>query len=129
MTTKTCIFLPGCENPEAPVSHAVKTNSLVFVSGQVGADIKTGKFDSNQSIEDETTQALENVKQILITAGSSLRDVVKVTVFITNMDYFSRVNEVYKKYFPVDRPARSCIQAGLAKDYRIEVEAIAIARE
>jgi 2-iminobutanoate/2-iminopropanoate deaminase len=127
MSSKKCIFVPGCVPSEAPVSHAVGANSFIFVSGQVGAELQTGKL-KNESIESETIQALENVKQILAAAGSSMENVVKVTVFLTSMDFFARVNEVYKKYFPSDRPARSCVQVGLAKNYRVEIEAIAMAK-
>jgi len=121
---KECIFVAGCLASEAPVSHAVKAGSFVFVSGQVGAELQTGNL-KDESIESETTQALENIRQILSAAGASLADVVKVTVFITDMAFFSRMNEVYKKYFPANRPARSCVQVGLAKMYRVEIEAIA----
>jgi 2-iminobutanoate/2-iminopropanoate deaminase len=123
--SKECIFVAGCQVPEAPASHAVKAGPFVFVSGQVGADLQTGNL-KDENIESETAQALENIRQILSTAGVSLEDVVKVTVFITDMAFFSRVNEVYKKYFPSNRPARSCVQVGLAKKYRVEIEAIAI---
>ncbi len=122
--SKECIFVAGCLAPEAPASHAVKAGSFVFVSGQVGAELQSGNL-KNDSIESETTQALENIRQILSTAGASLEDVVKVTVFITDMAFFSQVNEVYKKYFPSNRPARSCVQVGLAKRYRVEIDAIA----
>jgi 2-iminobutanoate/2-iminopropanoate deaminase len=125
---KQCIFVPGCESPEAPVSHAVRYGSLVFVSGQVGAELKSGRLH-NDSIEDETAQALENVKQILEAAGASIDDVLKVTVFLTSMENFAEVNEVYKRYFPSKRPARSCVQVGLAKNYRVEIESIAYVRD
>jgi len=126
MTKKTCLFAPGCKPPEAPVSHAVKAaGSFVFVSGQVGADLHNGELH-NESIEAETAQALENIKEILRAAGATLDDVVKVTVFVTNMEFFSKVNEVYKRYFPAERPTRSCVQVGLANNYRVEIEAIAV---
>lgn len=78
------------------------------------------------SIENETRQVLENVKAILISAGSSLSEVIKVTVYITDMKNFQKMNSVYTQYFPENPPARSCVEVGaLPGKARVEIETIA----
>lgn len=106
-----------------PFSAAVQTGNLLFVSGQVG--MRDGKV--GQGIEEQTRLALENIRDILVTAGSSLEGVVKVTVFLTDMALWPAMNEVYRQYFPKDPPARSALGAnGLAlPDLLVEMECIA----
>ncbi len=109
-----------------PYSQAVKTDALVFVSGQLALDPIDGNLVAGD-IEAETRQALTNVKQILEAAGSHLEKVVKTTLFIADMDDFPRINEVYSEFFKVDPPARACVEvARLPKDARVEVEAVAL---
>ena len=117
-----------CEAPSAigPYSQAIKAGNLLFASGQIHLEPKSGTLVSG-SIEDQTRQALENVKAILVAAGCQLEAVVKATVFIKNMDDFSKINSVYAEYFPVNPPARSCVEvARLPKDVKLEIEAIAV---
>ena len=116
-----------CEAPSAigPYSQAIKAGKLLFASGQIHLEPKSGTLVSS-SIEDQTRQALENVKAILAAAGCQLGAVVKATVFIKNMDDFSKINSVYAEYFPVNPPARSCVEvARLPKDAQVEIEVIA----
>jgi len=109
-----------------PYSQAVRTGSLVFVSGQLALNLETGEL-VNHDIQAETRQALTNLKNILIAAGSSLEHVVKTTVFIRRMDDFAKINEVYAEFFSSDAPARSCVEvACLPKNANIEIEAIAL---
>lgn len=109
-----------------PYSQAVKTDTLVFVSGQLALDPATGML-VDSDIRSETRQAMNNLRNILIAAGSSLENVVKVTLFIKNMDDFAMINEVYGEFFPADPPARACVEvARLPKDARFEVEAVAL---
>jgi 2-iminobutanoate/2-iminopropanoate deaminase len=106
-----------------PFSAAVRSGNLLFVSGQVGVrDGRTG-----DGIEEQTRFTLENIRDVLAQAGATLEDVVKVTVFITDMALWPRMNEVYAEYFPKDPPARSALGAnGLAlPDLLIEMECIA----
>ena len=112
--------------PNMPFSPAIRTDQYVFVSGQAGFyDPKTGK--EIKGIEAQTKQALENMKEVLEAAGSSLRDVVKVTVFLGNSDHFTKMNEIYATYFSKDYPARSTVIAGLAlPQMLIEIECIAL---
>ncbi len=110
-----------------PFSQAIKTDTLVFTSGQLPIDPATGEIVA-RNIQEETRQVLANLKEILVEAGSSLENVVKATVFITNMDDFPEVNEVYEEFFPKQAlPARSCVGVSeLAKGARVEIEAIAL---
>ena len=109
-----------------PYSQGMKVGNMVFTSGQLGIDPNTGNF-VNDNIQNETKQALENLKAVLEEAGASLNDVVKVTVFIKDMNQFALINEVYSTYFAEHKPARSCVEvARLPKDGNVELEAVAI---
>ncbi|EQB88279.1 2-iminobutanoate/2-iminopropanoate deaminase [Clostridium punense] len=109
-----------------PYSQAIKVGNLLYTSGQLAINSATGEF-INDDIQKATTQALENVKAILEEAGTSLDKVVKTLVFLKDMNDFAPMNEVYAKYFSVNPPARSCVQAGkLPKDALVEIEVIAI---
>ena len=103
-----------------PFSQAIKTDTLVFTSGQLPLDPATGEIVA-RNIQEETRQVLANLKEILVEAGSSLENVVKATVFITNMDDFPEVNKVYEEFFPKQAPpARSCVEVSeLAKGARV----------
>ena len=111
--------------PKMPFSPAIKTGQYLFVSGQAGFyNPKTGQ--EVKGIEAQTKQTLENIKDVLEAADSSLTDVVKVTVFLRNADDFGKMNEVYADFFPKDYPARSTVIVGLAlPQMLIEMECIA----
>ena len=106
-----------------PFSAAVRTGNLLFVSGQVG--IREGK--TGEGIEEQTRFTMENIRDVLAQAGASLADVVKVTVFLTDMSLWPAMNEVYRDYFPEDPPARSALGAtGLAlPGLLVEIECVA----
>jgi len=107
-----------------PYSQGVKIGDLIFTSGQLPVNSETGEMPSD--IKEATKQSLENIKAILEEAGSSLDKVIKVVVFIKDMNDFAKVNEVYGTYFTENPPARSCIEvARLPKDAVIEIEAVA----
>ena len=107
-----------------PISPGIKAGDYVFVSGQVGIVDDKGK--EIKGIEAQTRQCLEKVKQVLEAAGSSLSDVVKVTVFLVNVENFAKMNEVYRSYFSEDYPARATVIAGLVRpEMLVEVECIA----
>lgn len=109
-----------------PYSQAIKTGNMVFVSGQIPIDPKTGEFVSNEVIE-QTEQVLKNLSAVLEAAGSNLNNVVKTTVFLADMNDFTAMNEVYAKYFSENKPARATVQAArLPKDARVEIECIAV---
>ncbi|OPJ63774.1 RidA family protein [Clostridium oryzae] len=107
-----------------PYSQGIKIGDLVFTSGQLPVDMLSGELVVDD-IRRATRASLDNVKAILEQGGSSLENVIKVVMFLKNMDDFASVNEEYAKYFPTDAPARSCVQvAKLPKDAPIEIEAI-----
>lgn len=110
-----------------PYSHGFKFDSLVFTSGQLGLDAKTGKF-AGPSIEEQTTAAFQNLIAVLEEGGSKLENVIKVTVFLKDMNDFAAVNKIYGTYFTSNYPARTCIEiARLPMDALIEIEAIGYA--
>ncbi|QAA76463.1 MAG: RidA family protein [Candidatus Bipolaricaulis sibiricus] len=107
-----------------PYSPAVQAGGFLFVSGQLpvtaGGALLTG------SIADQTRQCLENVGRIVQSAGGTVRDLVKVTIFLADMDDFAAVNTAYAAFLGAELPARSCVEVSrLPKDARIEIEAIA----
>lgn len=108
-----------------PYSQAIDTGTFIYTSGQIPVNPSTGEVVDG-GIEQQTAQVLENLKNVLEAAGSSLSKVIKTTVFIKDMNSFSVVNEVYKEYFTEPYPARSCVEvARLPKDVLIEIEAVA----
>ncbi len=108
-----------------PYSQGIKAGNFVFVSGQLPVDPQTGKFP-DKDIAVLTRRSLDNISAVLYEAGMTMRDVVKTTVFLADMDDFKVVNEVYAGYFDDVPPARSAVAvARLPKGARIEIEAIA----
>ncbi len=129
-TKKECVYMPGMSEALAkgkvPLSPAVKANGFVFVSGLPPLDTKTGKI-INGDISKQTRMSLRNVRDCLKAAGSSLEEVVKVNIYISNSAYFDTVNEEYKKFFPKDPPARTFVTVGSWPwEFDIEVECTAI---
>ena len=109
-----------------PYSAGVKTEQFIFTAGQLGILPESGNIIDG-GIENETRQAIINIQHILEEAGSSLNSVVKTTVFLRDMNEFSRMNVVYGEYFKENPPARSTIQAAaLPKNGAVEIEAIAL---
>ena len=107
-----------------PYSQAIQFSGLLFVSGQIGIDPKTGEFVEG-GIEAQTEQALENVKAIIGEAGMTLKNVLKCSFFLKNMDDFVTFNSIYDRYFGDNPPARETIEvARLPKDAMVEVSAI-----
>jgi 2-iminobutanoate/2-iminopropanoate deaminase len=107
-----------------PYSQGIYADGLLFTSGQLPAT-PAGKLITDD-IEEAARQSLKNVQAILEAAGASMADVVKVTIFLTDMNDFAKVNAIYDGFFPAPPPARSCIQvAALPKGAPIEIEAIA----
>ncbi|EHC03140.1 MULTISPECIES: RidA family protein [Streptococcus] len=118
--------------PEAigPYSTAIETKGncqkTVYVSGQLPIDVATGEF-AGSDIKEQTTQSLKNLRGILNAADMDLSDVVKTTVFLSDITEFAAMNEVYGEFFAEPYPARSAFQvAALPKNARVEIEAIAV---
>ena len=119
---KEVIAVPNA--PKLPFSPAIRAGDYIFVSGQVGF-IDTGG-EEVKGIEAQTRQCMENIKQVLEAAGSSLNDVVKVTIFLGHADHFTQMNEVYQSYFRKDYPARSTVMTGLVvPSMLVEIECTA----
>ena len=109
-----------------PYSQAIKVGEFVYTSGQVAIDPATGELIDG-GIAEQTERVLKNVAAVLEAAGSSLDQVVKTLVFLSDMNDFAAMNEVYGKFFTGAPPARSTVQAArLPKDARIEIEAVAL---
>jgi 2-iminobutanoate/2-iminopropanoate deaminase len=110
-----------------PYSQAVKANGLVFASGQIPIDPRSGQFVEG-GIKEQTEQVLKNLAAVLEAAGSGLSRVIKTTVFLADMQEFSAMNEVYGDFFKDEPPARATVEAArLPRDARVEIEAIALA--
>jgi 2-iminobutanoate/2-iminopropanoate deaminase len=111
----------------SPYSQGIKANGLVFVSGQLGFRPGTTEF-AGTAIAEQTEQALANIRAILEEAGSGLGAIVKTTVFLTNLDDFQGMNEVYRRHLGGESPARSTVEVSrLPSGALIEIEAIALA--
>jgi 2-iminobutanoate/2-iminopropanoate deaminase len=109
-----------------PYSQAIKANGLVFLSGQIPLDPRSGELVTG-SIQVQTERVLENMKAVLQAAGLSFDHIVKTTVFVKDLADFPHMNEVYGKYFGMNPPARSTVEVSrLPRDARVEIEAIAI---
>ena len=109
-----------------PYSQAIIGGGLVFASGQIPINPATGELNTG-SIEDQTRQVLKNLAAVLEAAGSSMDKVVKTTVFLQDMNEFSRMNQVYGEGFTAPFPARATVQvARLPRDVRVEIEAVAL---
>jgi 2-iminobutanoate/2-iminopropanoate deaminase len=111
--------------PNGIFSPAIVTGDLVFTSGQIGVDPKTGQIVEG-GIEAQTEQVFRNLAAVLEASGSSVDHMVKATVFLADMNDYNVMNELYRKHFKGDPPARSTVQvAKLPRDARIEIEAVA----
>jgi 2-iminobutanoate/2-iminopropanoate deaminase len=109
-----------------PYSQAVKINNMLFVSGQLGVDPVTGAFVSSD-VSEQTRQVFNNLCSILTEAGFEWKDVVKTTVYLSDMANFAAMNDVYKSYFKTDYPARSTVAAlELPLKALVEIELIAV---
>lgn len=113
--------------PEAvgPYVHAVEASGLVFTSGQLGLDPETGNL--KEGIEGQTVQALKNIGEVLKASGCKTEDVIKTTIFMTEIKDFGKVNEIYARFFKDNPPARSCVGVKeLPKGASIEIETVAL---
>lgn len=114
--------------PQGPYSPGIISNGFVFVSGQGAINPKTKKIEHGD-IRSETRRTLQNVKAILEAAGSSMKDVVRVGIFLANMKDFAAMNKVYAEFFPKGPPARTTVGAALASGIKVEIDCIARVRK
>ncbi len=121
------ISTPHAPAAIGPYSQGVASQGFAFLSGQIPLDPATGQVVGGD-IAAQTERVIENLKAVLEGAGWSLRNVVKTTVYLKNMDEFARMNEVYARYFSEDPPARATVEvARLPRDVRVEIDCIAAA--
>lgn len=124
---KEIIKTESAPNAIGPYSQAVRAGGFVFCSGQIPLDPETNEFVPG-GIQQQTEQVLRNLMAVLEAAGTSLDRVVKTTVFLSDLNDFGKMNEVYGRFFGEACPARSTIEAGrLPRDARVEIEVIALA--
>lgn len=124
MDRKT-VYTPNAPAAIGPYSQAIAVGNVLYTSGQLGIDPKPGELCSG--VEAQTRQSLLNLSAILQTNGMRLANIVKTTVFVTDLNDFAAVNAVYQTFFTGDCPARSCVQvAALPKGGLVEIECIAI---
>lgn len=122
---KTVITAPNAPAAIGPYSHAISAGDLLFTSGQIPLDPKTGKL-AGDTIEVQAEQVLKNLEAVLAAHGMTFANVVKTTVFLTDLADFATVNAIYATRFPEEPPARSCVQvAGLPGGAKIEIELVA----
>lgn len=108
-----------------PYSQGLDAGNIVFVSGQIPIDPKTGLMA--ETVEEQAAQSLNNVKNILAAAGLSMSNVIKTSVFLSDLSDFAAVNKVYEGFFSKPYPARSCVQvAAIPKGAKVEIECIAV---
>jgi len=124
--TKKVIHTDRAPEAIGPYSQAIQAGDFLFLSGQIPLDPKTGELVKGD-IRNQTRQVLENIRGVLESQSSGMKDVVKVTIFLKDIGNFNRVNEVYATYFPSSPPARSTVEvAKLPRDANIEIEMIAL---
>jgi 2-iminobutanoate/2-iminopropanoate deaminase len=113
-------------SPIGPYNQAILAGDTLYISGQICIDPKTGDL-KKRDIQEETHQVMQNLKSILVAAYMGFNHVVKTTIFITDMNQFSEINEIYGKYFDGDFPARETVQvAALPKFVNVEISMIAV---
>lgn len=123
---KKVIFTEKAPAAIGPYSQAIEANGMVFMSGQIPVNPATGEFVEGGIVE-QTTQVFENIKNVLAEAGLTTANVVKTTVFLTDMSLFADMNAVYAKYFDGAFPARSAVAVkALPKGALVEIECIAV---
>lgn len=124
--SKTIIGTSAAPSPIGPYSQAVLTGNTLYISGQVCIDPATGHL-KNKDIQEETHQVMHNLKNILQAAGLDFSHVVKTTIFLTDMNQFGAMNEVYGKYFDANFPARETVQvSALPRFVNVEISMIAV---
>lgn len=122
---KQIINTAGAPAPIGPYNQAMLVGNFLFVSGQIPMDAATGELVSS-GIVDETEKVMENLSAILKESGMDFSNVVKSSIFLTDMKQFAQMNEVYAKYFPENAPARECVQvAALPRFVNVEISVIA----
>jgi 2-iminobutanoate/2-iminopropanoate deaminase len=123
---KSIIVTDGAPQPVGPYSQAIKADGWLYISGQIPIDPKTGEL-VEESFELQVRTVLDSITAILKAGGSDLDRVVKVTIFLADMDRFAELNAIYDEYFSSSRPARACVEVSrLPRNVAVEMEAVAV---
>jgi len=122
----TVVYSPHAPEPIGPYSQAILAGNMLFISGQIAIQKSSGNLLTG-NIEDETTQVMINLSEVLKAAGLTFGEVVKCTIFLKDMTNFPKVNEIYGQYFPRNPPARETVEVSrLPKDVNVEISCIAV---
>ena len=127
MSSKRLIKTSNAPDPVGPYNQAIKAGNFIFCSGQIAINPETNKVDCLGNIEEETKQVLKNLSEVLNAGGSTIEDVIKTTIFLTDLKNFQIVNKVYSDFFGgKDSPARACVEvSSLPKGVMIEIDCVA----
>ena len=122
----TVVYSSAAPEPIGPYSQAIMAGNTLYVSGQIAINRSSGNL-VNANIDEETTQVMNNLKEVLQAASLDFRDVVKCTIFLTDMGNFPKVNAIYGQYFKESPPARETVEVSrLPKDVNVEISCIAV---
>mgnify|MGYP001158655456 CR=1 FL=1 len=127
MSSPTAIFTNTAPDPVGPYNQAIKAGNFLYCSGQIAINPKSNTIDCLGDIEKETIQVIENLNEVLKAANADLSNVIKTTIFLTDLNNFKVVNSIYGKYFDGrNSPARACVEvSSLPKDVLIEIDCVA----
>ena len=127
MSSQIPIKTDAAPDPVGPYNQAIKAGNFVYCSGQIAINPNSNKIDCLGDIKGETTQVLNNLKAVLTASGASLEDVIKTTIFLTDLNNFQIVNGIYSKFFENEpSPARACVEvSSLPKGVLIEIDCVA----
>ena len=123
--SKKIVYTKNAPEPIGPYSQAIQFNNLIYTSGQIAIDPSSGQLIDGD-IKAQTKQTIRNIENILTAGGSDISKVIKVSVYLKDINEFTAMNEIYEEYFGTSKPVRSTIQAAkLPKDAKIEIDVIA----
>ena len=127
MTSIKVIKTSNAPEPVGPYNQAIKAGGFIYCSGQIAIDPVSNKIDCLGNIEKETTQVLRNLFAVLNAGGANAKDVIKTTIYLTDLKNFQTVNTIYNDFFKVDNPpARACVEvSSLPKGVSIEIDCVA----
>ena len=127
MSSPIPIKTNGAPDPVGPYNQAIKAGNFVYCSGQIAINPSSNQIDCLGDIKGETIQVLENLKAVLTASGASLEKVIKTTIFLTDLNNFQKVNEIYSEFFQNEpSPARACVEvSSLPKGVLIEIDCVA----
>jgi len=122
---KKVVYTKNAPSPVGPYSQGIESNRFLFLSGQIPMDAATGNMEE-QDVEKQTKKVMDNIRMLLESENLGFENIVKTTIFITDMNSFQKVNSIYASYFKSEFPARSTVEvAGLPKNALVEIEVVA----